>query len=350
MASLKKTLPKDIQEQLARGDLPKLKALLEGCDPNARGGYGKQTVLAFDECPDEIARWMVARGADLHAADTWGYTPLHSRSRSWRGRIDVLLDLGADVNASAASIGTPLHAAADSKNSDNAAKLLSRGARADSRDALSVTPLEYALHGCSNAQIVEMVKFAKVLLGAGAERTPTMATCVQEIGKRFEFHRAGFAKDSVEATSAALDELYSIFNVVPIGRRRIHDGKAPIEVKAMRWQEQHSELWNLLVPSSGHAATIQGEVIRISGRLSREILDNGGGNWDGQYRDMAHALLAQVQTGVPLAGAELVEIRAIVQGLPRRPDSDLDRLAELAVAWVLRNLKPVAHSRPGYSL
>ena len=97
-----------------------------------------------------------------------------------------------------------------------------------------------------------------------------------------------------------------------------HDGRTPLEVKSRRWQEQHEELWNLLVPSSGHAATVQGEVIRISGRLSREILDDGAGNWDDPFRAMARALVAHVQTGAPLAGNELDEVRRIVEGLPDR--------------------------------
>ena len=45
-----------------------------------RGGslfHGKQTAFAYDECPDELARWLVAEGADLSATDSWGNTPLH---------------------------------------------------------------------------------------------------------------------------------------------------------------------------------------------------------------------------------------------------------------------------------
>src|SRR5258708_4177313 len=100
----KKLLPKNCEESL---NLTELKAVFETCDLNARGGYGKQTALAYDECPDELARWLAAEGADLSATDSWGNTPLHSRARSRRGRIDILLVQGADINNTRASIGTP---------------------------------------------------------------------------------------------------------------------------------------------------------------------------------------------------------------------------------------------------
>jgi hypothetical protein len=193
-----------------------------------------------------------------------------------------------------------------------------------------------------------MAELARVLLDAGASRTPSMAAHVEEIGKRFEFHRDGFAKDSVDAVSAALDELYALFEVAPVARRVLHDGRSPIAVKATRWQKQHTELWDLLVPSSGAAATVQGEVIRISGRISRELLDDGGVNWDGDFKAMARAFLTHVQSGTPLAGAELADARAIVDGLARKGDGDTRRLSELAVAWVLRNPTPVPLARPDY--
>jgi hypothetical protein len=105
-----------------------------------------------------------------------------------------------------------------------------------------------------------------------------MQALVQRIGTNFEFHRAGFAADKVDATSEALDKLYALFDVPPVPRRTLHDGKSPITANAVRWEERYQELWKLLVPSSGAAATAQGEVIRISGRISDELERNGGAN------------------------------------------------------------------------
>lgn len=345
---LKKLLPKTFEDLLASDDLAALKAVFETCEMNARGGYAKQTALAFDACPDELARWLVAEGADLSAADTWGNTPLHTRSRSRRGRIGVLLELGADVNSATASVGTPLHAAADSFNVETVRLLLDRGARVDALNKDGLTPLELALRGCSNINIGDMAALAETLLAAGAARTPRMAGRVGEIGKRFEFHRAGFNPDSVEAASAALERLYAVFDAPPVPRRTLHDGASPIAVRSTRWQEQHQELWELLVPGRGPAATVQGEVIRIAGRIWDEFERNGGANWDADYREMAGALLGHVRTGHSLPPPDISEIAGILAHI-RRDSGNTGRLAELAVAWVLANPTPVKLEPPPYN-
>jgi hypothetical protein len=343
----RKTLPKDFEALLEKGTMAELKAVFDACEIDARGGYSKQTALAFDKCPDDLARWLVAQGADLSATDTWGNTPLHHRARSRRSSISVLLELGADVNNASSSIGTPLHAAADSHNATHARLLLQHGARANQRNKEQLTPLELALRGCNNIDIENMVALAKVLLDAGAEMTPPMKNFVEEIGKRFEFHRGSFASERVDAVSNALDELYQIFEVLPVPRRQTHDGNSPVVVKARTWQTQHEELWNLLVPSQGPAATVQGEVIRISGRISDEMERNGGANWDADYKRMADAFLQYVQTGEPLSPPDLAEAAAVVAEV-KRESGDTARMAELAVRWVMQNPDPVKLNPPSY--
>lgn len=343
----KKTLPKDFDQLLKNGDLAALKAVFETRDVDARGGYAKQTALAFGECPDELARWLVSKGANLEAVDTWQNTPLHTRSRSWQSNIAVLLELGSNVNA-VASIGTPLHAAADTKHAENARQLLAHGAQADARNEEGLTPLEVALRGCTNAELDRMPAFVKVMLDAGATRTPAMKGFVKHVGETFEFHRDAFAPEGAVAASAALDYLYATFDVPPVPRRRTHDGTSPIVVKATAWQDQHAELWNLLVPSSGRAGTVQGEVIRIAGRISDEWERNGGINWDRDYTKMATSISAYVQRGTPLDTTDTAEIASIVGALVESGGEGNDRLAELAVAWVLRNPQPLSLEKPDY--
>jgi hypothetical protein len=345
-----KHLPKDFEALLKTGDIAQLKAVFDVCDVNARGGYGKQTALAFDKCPDELARWLVAHGADLSATDTWGNTPLHQRARSRRGSIAVLLELGADVNSASSSIGTPLHAAADSHNAENARLLLQSGARIDTVNREGLTPLELALRGCNNIDLENMVRLANVLLDAGAKKTPRLKEFVTEIGKRFEFHRSGFDPEHVDSASTALDQLYVIFETPPVPKRVLHDGKSPIVVTARMWPKQHEELWELLVPSSGPAATIQGEVIRISGRIADELYRNGGGNWDADFNRMADAFLEHVRGGMPLSTQDLREAETVVAELKRTSgdSGDTRRLSELAVKWVLQNPQPMKLDPPNY--
>jgi hypothetical protein len=198
MAKAKKMqLPKDFDALLAKNDLEELKGVFETHDVNARGGVFKQTALAFNECSDELARWLVQRGADLAAPDKFGYTPLHARARHWKGRIEVLLELGADVNYGENNGGTPLHAVAGSCNAVTAALLLRHGARVDALNREGLTPLAQALRLCSNAQIESMEALAKVLLAGGARQTPEMKASVEKIGTDFEFYRGGFDPDTV---------------------------------------------------------------------------------------------------------------------------------------------------------
>lgn len=344
----RKTLPKDFEQLLKTGNIETLQAIFESCDVNARGSYAKRTALAFDDCSDELTRWLVSRGADLGATDTWGNTPLHSQSGSWKGNVSILLELGADVNAATASIGTPLHAAADRNHPENARLLLAHGAIVDARNKEGLTPLELALRGCSNVELERMPALVKLLLDAGATRTPAMKDFVHHLGQTFEFHRQAFNLDGVAAADSALNFLYTTFDVTPVAKRHIHDGTAPIVPKTTTWQQQHAELWQLLVPSSGAAKTVQGEVIRISGRISDEWMRNGGTNWDGDYKKMAAALVRFVQRGTPLEQGDIAEMESIVSSISRQGGEETDRLAELAVDWVLRNPQPIILEKPDY--
>lgn len=365
----RKTLPKNFEELLATCDIDALKAVFDSCDVNARGGVFKQTALAFSECSDELTRWLVARGADLSTGDNYGETPLHSRAGHWKGSVELLIELGADVHHNADGRGTPLHRAATTGNLRAAQALLSHGAHADATNKSGQTPLVFALQRCSNATIERMAPMAELLLGAvqtsekprsfvsrvfggGTRRassvTPEMQALVHRIGTEFEFHRSGFNSESVDAASDALDRLYTLFDVPPVPRRALHDGKSPIAVKTDRWENQHQELWKLLVPSSGSAATVQGEVIRISGRINDEIERNGGGNWDSDYRKMADAFLNHLGSAQSLPAPELDAARQIVAEVKRRRGESIE-MCKLAVRWVALNPKPITLSDPDYN-
>ncbi|NTX25749.1 ankyrin repeat domain-containing protein [Burkholderia pyrrocinia] len=343
----KKLLPKDFETLLDEGDFAKLQAVFDTCDVNARGGVSKRTALSFDRCPDDLARWLVAQGADLGAADAYGNTALHVRARSRRSRFDVLFELGANVHDDGASIGTALHAAADSRNAQSARLLLDHGARVDALNRDGQTPLERALRTCDNADLEHMVALAEVLLGAGAARTPGMQDSVAAIGERFEFMRERFNQEAVAAASAALERLYTLFDVPPVPRRQLHDAQSPIVVAAGAWQEQHQALWTQLVPGTGHAATVQGEIVRISGRIAYELDHNGGCNWDADFRKMADAFAAFVRTGTSLPAADLSDVDAVVHDV-KRQSGDPAQLCRFAVAWVRLNPDPVKLEPPTY--
>lgn len=344
----RKTLPKDFEDQLKRGDVEALKAALGNCLLEATGGYRKQTALAFNECPDELARWLVNSGADITAPDSYGETPLHSRAGHWKGNLGVLLDLGADPNSGDGSVGTPLHNAVGVGHAGNVRLLIERGARVDAINARGQTPLEYALQRCSNAGLERMADAARAMLDADAKITSAMREHVTKLGETFEFHRAGYNKETVGEASAALDLLYAMFGVEPVPRRAMHDGKSTIVAKSSSWDDQHQELWELLVPSSGAADTVQGEVVRLSGKIHHELHGNGGMNWDPDFKAMADAFMSHVASGKPLPKAELDEVAEIIKAVKRKDSDVTHRMCELAVRWVALNPKPVKLEQPDY--
>jgi len=341
------TLPKDFQEILERGDVQEIKAVFEACDVNAVGGYGKQTAIAFYECPGEIARWLVANGADLSAKDTWGRAALHNRVGSRRTSVAVLLELGASVSILDNDGNTPLHSAAQSQQAESASLLLKHGAQVNAVNNEGLTPLELGLKRCRNIDIENAVEFAQVLLDAGATNSDICKKAVKAIGETFEFHREGFNKDSVDDVSNALDQLYKIFNVAPVPKRVKYDGKSLIVATSSTWQEQHEELWNLLVPSSGLASTVQGELVRIAGRISYEIEGNGGVNWDKDYAKMAQHFVQMLHQGIPLPSEDIEEANNII-GSMRTIDGRSQRLAQLALAWVKKNPAPLLLDKVSY--
>lgn len=363
----RKLLPKDFEDLLIDGDIDKLQTVFASCDINARGGYRKQTALAFSECPDDFARWLVQQGADISAVNSAGETPLHARAGHWQGRLEILFELGADVHCRDDDGNTPLHSAAGVYNAETVSLLLRHGASVDALNNEGLTPLCYALRQCGNIDIVGMANVAQVLLDASqaSERkglltrlmniggfgkptiTQEMKEYVLRIGADFEFMRADYNPDHVDETSAALDQLYKLFDVSPVPQRALHDGKSPIVAKMASWEDRHQELWELLVPAMGAAQTIQGEIVRISGRIHNELEGNGGSNWDADFKNAADAFLSYIQAGVPLSEDDRAQASEIVAEVKRR-QGDTHRMCELAVNWVALNPTPIILPPPDY--
>lgn len=341
MARLRKTLPEDFKEIVASGDVEKIKAALLKCVPDAvYSRYDQRTALMHPELPEEVVRWLVNEyGADINYADQYGRTALSEASIRRPEKIGLLLSLGADINFQRAHCPTALIYAAMSYRVQGVRLLIENGADVRLTGGYSgFNALEEALIRCQNADIPAMALLARSLIDAGIEITGSMRTQVAHLGENFEFYRDGFAEDYLPACDAGLAQLYKLFDVPPVPHRKKYDGSAPISVSGGTWTEQYEELWDMLVPCSGKAPFVQGEAIRLIGRLSHEILDNGGCNWDDDFRAMRDGL-AKILSGGKSADDQIV--RQIKSISPHTDEAAFEQMAKAIVEWIIENPDPV---------
>src|SRR5688572_23131809 len=73
------------------------------------------------------------------------------------------------------------------------------------------------------------------------------------------------------------------FGSILLGRRRV---MPEVSRKPYSWTQEHKRLWKALVPAEGQADTLQGELIRIAGKLTDQAYRNGNMNWDDEHEKM----------------------------------------------------------------
>jgi len=348
MAKKKKTLPANFYELIEAKDLDALKAVFNECELNAydRRSF-KKPALSFYEIPLELMDWLIAQGADINARDEYERTPLHYHAQVNNvEKVALLLERGADIEAQDKYKNTPLHFA--EYNAKVAQLFIQKGADIKAKDNMGHNVMERMLARLSNGYLVKAAKAAEVYLKAGLKPSKFAKEQVTRVGEDFEFHRNNFNPEYLEETDAALQELYKLFDVPPVPRRIQHDGKSPIVLTGYTWQERYEQAWTLLVPSNGSAATVQGEVVRIAGRINLELLRNAMGNWDKEYRKMLTAISGYLQQGNPLSESELAEVSDIQKHILEDDGTGTKRLCELATAWVVQNPQPIALGKVNY--
>ena len=348
MAKKKKTLPANFEELLETKDLEALKAVFNECELNAydRRSFNKPA-LSFYDVPLELMDWLIAQGADINVKDEYDRTPLHYHAQvNDIERVTLLLEKGADIEAIAEYDETPLHAAG--YYPEVTALLIAKGANVKAKDDMKHNPMEAMLYSVQSIDMPKAAKTAELYLKAGVKPTKFAKEQVTRIGEEFEFHREGFNPEYLEETDTALQELYKLFDVPAVPRRIQHDGKSPIVLTGDTWEKRYEQAWTLLVPGSGSATTVQGEVVRIAGRVNDELLRNAMGNWNKEYRKMLNAISGYLQQGHPLSESELAEVADIQKHILEDDGTGSQRLCELATAWVVQNPQPIALGKVNY--
>ena len=352
MAKKRVTLPKEFKDLMDEGNIEALKAVYDRCELTAHDGrFSLCTPLHMGGVPDELVIWLVEQGLDINIPDYYGATPLYRQAILGRDTVKLLLELGADIGKPNTYGETPLHVAAEFFHPKTVKLLIDKGADVNAKNDRGQTPLDSVLTVCGGIYIAQTAEIATMLLNAGAKKTSSMKEKVENIGKDFEFHREGIHPDYIESADRGLTKLYEIFDVKPVEKRITHDGVSPIFVKEGSWEEQYEELWSFLIPSSGAAKTVQGEVIRIPGRVRDELDRNGGVNWDRDYRKMLQAMPHYLSLGTALSDTDLEEAKQLISQIYGKDFNDglrLDRLCQLALAWIKQNPEPLLLEKTSY--
>lgn len=380
MARKNKTLPKDFEEIVQRGDLDELKAVFKKCEINAHERYGSDTALFFRGLTPEFVRWFVEQGGDIHYCNNFGNTPLgqqatykeYSQEKAQLFKeltgfdsqikpdnssiIELLIELGAEVNTNTSS--TPLILACRSLNPTAVKILLKHGADPIGSDKGFNSPLTEALH--QFAPIPETLEIAKLLLSLGVSITEQMKEYVGVMGKRFEDSKIQkqspeyekYHQYRITIHEPIMNELYRLFDVEPIKPRQLYDGHSQIIVPDNDdLQATFKQLWDFLVLPIGQCSTVQGEVIRITGRIAGEIYRNGGMNWKADYQKMLNALINYFKMGHSLSDERLQQAEylkaKVYQGNPNSYDEAVE-LSNLAVLWVKANPNPIMINQTDY--
>ena len=275
---LRKTLPADIEQIIASGDVEAVALAVERCEVGAylRGSaYGSR--LMHFPASEEITDFLLARGEDINSRDRYERTPIHARV--WARCLDqipLLIARGGDINARDTSDQTALFGVVERFPVADVSRMMSWGAdplvTADSRVYGKATLVENVVSWHNFLDTPRALAVIRLLLSVGAPVGEGVSTALRSMDRmRCTFITHGLletvSQTAFDEASAALSELCALFGVEQrkakpapvVGERLELDPSVPA-------RRQHGELWDLLVPDSGQCQTLQGEVIRIAGR------------------------------------------------------------------------------------
>lgn len=229
-------------------------------------GYERlEDVVLHSDVPD--LEEAIELGEDVDARDDDGSNVLHTTATlEMPERTAMLVEAGADPGAQDAAGRTPLHLALQLGDEETARILVEAGAPLDVEDEHGNRPLVKALAGCSREMLAFLVaeganprhenKHGVSLWGQAAEHWDEVPDWLREAA---DCHPPSSSDPDVTGLEAGHERVNLDAEDVP------------------EW------IWDNLVPLSGPADTVQGELLRAVETLRSEAQRNGNGNWGPRF-------------------------------------------------------------------
>ncbi len=355
-------LPKTLFEAMYNGDFEEIKAVFQ--DPEmlkylVNSKKHTDNPLFRDTPCTEIYKWFVEQGFDINMKNIREETPIFYHARTGDTNLEGIILAGADIESKYMDSYTPLLYAAKNLSANALKTLIKYGAdvhaqTSDGKSPITLVLDRWELHYTYTRLVVECLE---ILIEAGAEIQDGSKDKVLNICKEFENGKDAIPSynDNLEPFENAMTRLCELIGVERPASEpkaqdgKVHDGKSAITVTATDWREQHAELWKMLVPARGKCKTVQGETVRICGKINDEIFNQGGAHWDAEFRKMLNALKKYYEMGTIPDEAEYKEALELIKTIGKNSGGeDVLRLCEINIHWVLANPEPIELGEVNY--
>ena len=123
--------------------------------------------------------------------------------------------------------------------------------------------------------------------------------------------------------------------------------------KSYDWKKEQPRLWEALVPASGQADTLQGELIRIAGKLTDQAYRNGNMNWDTEHERLWRFIGEKIGQDPIFSKSERRLIHDKIEEIIRNqecPDLSGDAspyyiVSEKVVDWCMAHPDPILYEK-----
>ncbi|MCI5057931.1 MAG: ankyrin repeat domain-containing protein, partial [Flavobacteriales bacterium] len=262
-----KGVPTPLRSAIEENDL-KMKGILLDNGAKPLADHGLHSAVRINDT--EYIQAYYDQGKDIDEIKDGASPLMHAAALGFVASAKLLINLGANVNLN--PDGTALHWAISNSNHEIVNMILEANADCSQVDSFGNDPL------------------FKITM----ERWPNK---IEVVNKMLRLGANPHSKTKVGLSAVALaertndSELLKIFAEFSNENAKDLSYQAPQRSKILQaltkeynWKKVYNDLWEELVPPSGNASSVQGELLRCIGKLTDEAFRNGNMNWGDKER------------------------------------------------------------------